>query len=106
MSKGPLKSVELARPPARSEAPETAAPQIIEVRELSTRSLDQPSRARGAPVQPAPRRVVWRRRIVGWGIVLVLLALVLLGVSSWIKYHSQYVSSSNAIVRGHLAQLG
>lgn len=106
MSKAPLKSVELVRSPARSEVRETAAPQIIEVRELSTRSLDRPSRACGTPVQPIPRALIWRRRIVGWSIALVLLALVALGVSSWINYHSRYVASSNAIVRGNLAELG
>src|SRR5687768_15885286 len=103
MSKAPLKSVELVRSPTRSEARETAAPQIIEVRELSPRTLDQPQ---FAPVQAIPRAVVWRRRIVGWSIALVLLALVALGISSWMNYHSRYVASSNAIVRGHLAQLG
>src|SRR5687768_8211776 len=103
MSKAPLKNVEPVRSPARSEAREIAAPQIIEVRELSARSLDQPQLA---PVQPIPRAVVWRRRIVGWGIALFLLALVALGISSWVGYHSQYVTSSNAIVRGHLAELG
>ena len=103
MSKAPLKSVELVRSPARSEAPETAAPQVIEVRELSTRSLDQPQ---VAPVPPISRAVVWPRRIVGWSIALVVLGLVALGVSSWMNYHARYVASSNAIVRGHLAQLG
>jgi membrane fusion protein (multidrug efflux system) len=103
MSKAPLKSVELVRSPARSEARETSAPQIIEVRELSPRTLDQPQ---FAPVQAIPRAVVWRRRIVGWSTALALLALVALGISSWMNYHSRYVASSNAIVRGHLAQLG
>ena len=103
MSKAPLKEVELVPPPARGEVPETTAPQIIEVRELSTRTLDRPQLA---PVQPGSRAAAWRRRIVGWSIALVLLALAVLGISSWIKYHSQYVASSNAIVRGHMAQLG
>src|SRR5688572_33179858 len=103
MSKAPLKSVELVRSPARAEARETAAPQIIEVREVSTRSLDQPQLA---PAQAIPRALVRRRRIVGWSIALVLLGLVALGVSSWMNYHSRYVASSNAIVRGHLAELG
>src|SRR5687768_2875119 len=112
--KAPLKDVELVRSPARSGPRETTAPQIIEVRELSTRSLDQPQLAPAAdevsrstlsplPISPA---MIWRRRILGWGIVLLLLALVALGISSWIGYHSRYVASSNAIVRGHLAELG
>ena len=103
MSKARLKNVELVRSPAPSEARETPAPQIIEVRDLSARSLDHPQLA---PVQPSSPAVVWRRRIVGWGIPLVLLALLVLGVSSWINYRSLYVASSNAIVRGHLAELG
>lgn len=103
MSKAPLKSVELVSPPARSQARETAASQLIEVRELSTRSLDQPQLA---TVEGIPRAVLWRRRIVGGSIALVVLALVALGVSSWMNYHSRYVASSNAIVRGHLAELG
>lgn len=103
MSKARLKNVELVRPPGHGEVPETQGPAIIEVRELSSRSLDQP---RLAPVQPIPPAVTWRRRIVGWGIALALLALVALGVYSWTNYHSHYVASSNAIVRGHLAELG
>lgn len=103
MSKAPLKSVELVSPPARSQARETEASQLIEVRELSTRSLDQPQLA---TVEGIPRAVLWRRRIVGGSIALVVLALVALGVSSWMNYHSRYVASSNAIVRGHLAELG
>ena len=101
MSKSLLKNV-LIRSRPRSEVPERA-PQIIEVRELSTRSLDQP---RLAPVPPLTPAVVWRRRIVGWGIALVVVVLVVLGMSSWINYRSHYVTSSNAIVRGHLAELG
>src|SRR5688500_7438660 len=103
MSKAPLKSVELVPSPARSQVRETTAPQIIEVGELSTRTLDQPQLA---PVQAIPRAVVWRRRIIGWTIALVLLGLIALAVASWMNYHSRYVASSNAIVRGHLAELG
>jgi multidrug resistance efflux pump len=103
MSRARLKNVELVRSPAHSEVPETVSPQVIEVRELSTRSLGQPQLA---PVQPIPEAVVRRRRIVGWGIALVLLALAALAVSSWFSYRARYVASSNAIVRGHLAELG
>src|SRR5688500_7575186 len=103
MSKAPRKNLELVRSPARSEARETEGSQIIEVRDLSTRTLDQPQLA---PLRPIGRAVVWRHRIVGWGIVLLLLALIAMGISSWVDHRSRYVVSSNAIVRGHLAELG
>jgi multidrug resistance efflux pump len=103
MSKARLKNVALVRSPARHEVPETETPQIIEVREVSTRSLARPQLA---AVQPIPAAVAWRRRMVGWSIALVLLTLVALGVFSWLRYHWRYVASTNAIVRGHLAQLG
>jgi membrane fusion protein (multidrug efflux system) len=103
MSRARLKNVELVRSPAHSEVPETVSPQVIEVRELSTRNVDHPQLA---TVQPIPAAVVRRRRIVGWGIALVLLALAALAVFSWISYRARYVASSNAIVRGHLAELG
>jgi membrane fusion protein (multidrug efflux system) len=103
MAKARLKSVGLVRSSPRSEGPETADPQIIEVRELSSRSLERPQLS---PVQPLPAAVRRRHRIVRWSIALVFLGLVALGVGSWIYYHWRYVTSSNAIVRGHLAQLG
>ena len=103
MSKARLKKVQLVRSPARSEVTERAVPEIIEVRELVARNFQQPQLA---PLLPVPSAVRWGRRAVAWGIVLLLLALVALGISSWVRYRSHYVSSSNAIVRAHLAQLG
>jgi multidrug resistance efflux pump len=56
----------------------------------------------GAPAKPARRfRVALR-----WALALIVLALLVAPAFLWFDYNKGYVTSSNAIVRGHLAEIG
>jgi multidrug resistance efflux pump len=52
---------------------------------------------------PAPKR---RWRYFGWTAASALLGLMALTVGLWAHYQSQHVVSRNAMVRGHLTQIG
>ena len=103
MSKVPLKNVESARSLDCTEVAKKADPQMIEARELpATKRADSGLTAVEAMIPAAAKR----RRLVHWSLALLLLTLAIACLASWISYHSRYVTSSNAIVRGHLAELG
>ena len=46
------------------------------------------------------------RRHLRWAVAILLLLLVLAPAYSWFRYQSLHVTSTNAIVRGHLAEIG
>ncbi len=46
------------------------------------------------------------RRHLRWAIAALVILLVLAPAISWIRYQSLHVTSTNAIVRGHLAEIG
>lgn len=46
------------------------------------------------------------RRHLRWAVAALVLVLALAPVYSWIRYRSLHVTSTNAIVRGHLGEIG
>ncbi|MGI9265724.1 MAG: HlyD family secretion protein [Gammaproteobacteria bacterium] len=46
------------------------------------------------------------RRGVGWVALALIIALAVIPIGIWIRYASDHVTSTNAIVRGHLGEIG
>jgi ABC exporter DevB family membrane fusion protein len=57
-----------------------------------------------APVAPRRFRITWTH--VRWALLAAFVLAVALPLTFWAQYQSQHVTSKNAAVRGHLAEIG
>lgn len=66
--------------------------------------VDRPLSRSDMPIRSlGPHRI---RRHLRWAVAALVLLLALAPAYSWIRYQSLHVTSANAIVRGHLAEIG
>lgn len=60
----------------------------------------------GGEFAPSSARLRRGGRMLGWIVLALIVVLVVASIGTWVRFQSLHITSTNAVVRGHLGEIG